>query len=57
MTTKRPAAPAPTNGTVKENQALHDAIRDYVRAHQRLHGQKRTAGTLGVSRPHPLALP
>ena len=27
-----------------------DAIRDYVRAHQRLHGQRRTAETLGVSR-------
>ena len=29
---------------------LDDAIRDYVSAHQRLHGQKNTAETLGVSR-------
>ena len=29
---------------------LDDTIRDYVRAHQRRHGQRRTAETLGVSR-------
>ena len=50
MQTKQPATPAPTKRTAKDNQALHDAIRDYVRAHQRRHGQKQTAETLGVSR-------
>ena len=51
MQTKQPATLAPTKRTAKENQeALHNAIRDYVRAHQRRHGQKQTAETLGVSR-------
>ncbi|MYE40253.1 MAG: hypothetical protein F4X27_08510, partial [Chloroflexi bacterium] len=51
MTKRQPATPATTNLTKKENrEALDRAIRDYVDAHQRLHGQKRTAETLGVSR-------
>ena len=50
MTTKQPATPAPTKRTAKDNESLHDAIRDYVRAHQRRHGQKQTAESLGVSR-------
>ena len=40
MATKQPATPAPLNG----------AIREYVDAHRRQHGQKRTAEALGVSR-------
>ena len=51
MTTKQPATPAPTKQAAKENRdALNDAIRDYVGAHQRRHGQKQTAESLGVSR-------
>ena len=51
MTIKQPAMSAMTNLARKENrEALDDAIRDYVEAHQRLHGQKRTAESLGVSR-------
>ncbi|MYC32736.1 MAG: hypothetical protein F4X64_06125, partial [Chloroflexi bacterium] len=51
MQTKRPATPAPTKSAKTENQAsLNDAIRRYVQAHQRLHGQKATAERLGVSR-------
>ncbi len=51
MQTKQPATPAPTQHAAGENwEALHDAIRDYVDAHQRRHGQKRTAESLGVSR-------
>ena len=46
-----PATPALTKHTAGKNrEALHDAIRDYVDAHRRQHGQKRTAETLGVSR-------
>ena len=51
MQTKQPATPAPANLTNKEDrEALDDAIREYVRVHQRKHGQKRTAESLGVSR-------
>ena len=50
MPTKQPATPAPINNAAKENQALDNSIREYVRAHQRLHGQKKTAEALGVSR-------
>ena len=50
MQTKMPATPAPTKNKATEGPDLDDAIRDYVRAHQRRHGQKNTAETLGVSR-------
>ena len=51
MTTKQPATPAPTNDANQESPSvLNGAIRHYVRAHQRRHGQKRTAEALGVSR-------
>ena len=51
MAKKQPATPATIKHPEKESrEALGDAIRDYVDAHQRLHGQKRTAETLGVSR-------
>ncbi len=50
MQTKTPATPAPTRNTVTKNPDLDGAIRRYVRAHQRRHGQKHTAETLGVSR-------
>ena len=51
MQTKQPATPAPINGNKQEDQdALNGAIREYVEAHRRQHGQKRTAETLGVSR-------
>ena len=50
MQTKQSATPAPTNITKEEDQGLHDAIRRYVQAHRRLHGQKQTAEALGVSR-------
>ena len=50
MTQKQPATLAPTKHAAKESQAFHDAIRDYVHAHRRRHGQKQTAETLGVSR-------
>ena len=51
MTTMQPATPAPINGTKQEGRdAIDNAIRHYVRAHQRRHGQKRTAEALGVSR-------
>ena len=51
MTIKKPATPAPAKHTAKDNQpTLNHAIGNYVRAHQRRHGQKRTAETLGVSR-------
>ena len=50
MQTKQPATPAQSPITKSDNSALNDAIRDYVRTHQRGHGQKQTAETLGVSR-------
>ena len=51
LTTKQPATPESTEHTARENQpALTGAIGNYVRAHQRLHGQMKTAETLGVSR-------
>ena len=50
MQTKQPATPAPTNIRKEEDQGLHDAIRRYVQAHQRRHGQRKTAEALGVSR-------
>ena len=45
---KNQPATSPNNTT--DSSALDDAIRDYVDAYQRLHGQKRTAEALGVSR-------
>ena len=46
-----PATPATIKHAEKENrEALDDAIREYVRVHQRRHGQGKTAGSLGVSR-------
>ena len=51
MTKKQPATPATTQHAKKENrEALDDAIREYLRVHQRKHGQKATAESLGVSR-------
>ena len=50
MQTKQPATPAPTKSSRAEDQDLHDAIRRYAQAHQRQHGQKQTAESLGVSR-------
>ena len=51
MAKKQPATPATAKHTKKESrEALYDAIREYVRAHQRRHGQGKTAETLGVSR-------
>jgi len=48
---RQPATPATTKHPATENrEAFDDAIRDYVEVHQRRHGQKRTAETLGVSR-------
>ena len=49
MQTKTPETPAPAKNKA-EDPDLYDAIRNYVRAHQRRHGQKQTAETLGVSR-------
>ncbi len=40
----------PTNGTTQAEPRLERAVRDYVRAHAQLHGQRKTAETLGVSR-------
>ena len=48
MQTKQPATPALSPNAKSDNTALNDAIRDYVRVHQRRHGQKRTAESLGV---------
>jgi len=46
-----PATPATIKLPATESrEALDDAIRESVRAHQRRHGQGKTAGTLGVSR-------
>ena len=51
MTKEHPATPVPTKHAARESQeVLPDAIREYVRVHQRLHGQKATAESLGVSR-------
>ena len=51
MPQKQPATPATIKHAEKENrEALDDAIREYVRVHQRRHGQKATAESLGVSR-------
>ena len=50
MQKKQPATPVPAKNKATEDPDLYDAIRNYVRAHQRRHGQKHTAGTLGVSR-------
>ena len=38
------------NGTTQAGPHLERAVRDYVRAHVRLHGQGKTAEDLGVSR-------
>ena len=40
----------PLNGTTQAGPHLERAVRDYVRAHVRLHGQGKTAEALGVSR-------
>ena len=40
----------PLNGTIQAGPRLERAVRDYVRAHVRLHGQRKTAEALGVSR-------
>ena len=51
MQTNQPATPATNNSPAKENrEALDNAIGNYVRAHQRRHGQAKTAEALGVSR-------
>ena len=50
MTIKKPATSEPAEHAAKQHQALTDAIGDYVRAHQRRHGQAKTAEALGVSR-------
>ena len=50
MQKKQPATPAPAQNKATEDPELCDAIRRYARAHQRRHGQKKTAETLGVSR-------
>ncbi len=50
MQTKQPATPAPTKNINPDQADLNHAIRGYVESHRRLHGQKRTAGSLGVSR-------
>ncbi|MDE2780779.1 MAG: replication-relaxation family protein [Chloroflexota bacterium] len=50
MQTKQPATPAPTKKINPDQTNLNDAIREYVRVHQRSHGQKATAEALGVSR-------
>ena len=51
MAKRQPAMPATTKHAKKENREdLDEAIREYVRVHQRRHGQKRTAESLGVSR-------
>ena len=40
----------PLNGTTQAGPPSRGAVRDYVRAHVRLHGQRKTAEVLGVSR-------
>ena len=40
----------PLNGTTQAGPRLERAIRDYVRAYERRHGQRKTAEDLGVSR-------
>ena len=40
----------PLNATTQAGPRLARAVRDYVRAHVRLHGQGKTADVLGVSR-------
>ena len=50
MTITKPATPEPAEHAAKQQQALTGAIGDYVRAHQRRHGQGKTAKALGVSR-------
>ena len=51
MAKRQPASPAKIKHPATESrEALDDAIREYVRVHQRRHGQGKTAGTLGVSR-------
>ena len=50
MQAKTPATPVLTRNTVTKNPDLDGAIRRYVRVHQRGHGRRQTAETLGVSR-------
>ncbi|MDE0116009.1 MAG: replication-relaxation family protein [bacterium] len=50
MQAKRPATPAKTKNIKPDQADLNDAIREYVQAHQRRHGQKQTAESLGMSR-------
>ena len=51
MPQKQPATPATIKHPETESrEALDDAIREYVRVHQRRHGQGKTAESLGVSR-------
>ena len=51
MPQKQPATSAAAKHPATESlEALDDAIREYVRVHQRRQGQKRTAESLGVSR-------
>ena len=40
----------PWNGTTQAGPRLERAVRDYVRAYARLHGRRKTAEDLGVSR-------
>ena len=47
--TRTPETETATQNKATEAPDLYDTIRSYVRAHQRLHGQKHTAKTLGVS--------
>ena len=51
MAKSQPATPATAKHSATESrEALEDAIREYVQAHQRRHGQKQTAESLGMSR-------
>ncbi len=56
MQAKTPATPALTKSEPAAGPDLEGAIQDYVRVHQRLHGQKRTP-IPWASPPHPVALP
>ena len=49
MTTANTGTPIPVDEELPDDD-LDGAVRDYVRAHQRLHGQRYTAEALGVSR-------
>ena len=50
MKTTGPETPARNDTAAIDEAALNEAIRDYVDAHRRRHGQGKTAESLGVSR-------